>query len=105
MVLHIKVKNILQTYENSVQTRAFILKRGKSNVSVEKLYSVELHDLYTSPYIISMMKTRRMRCKENVACIRQKQGAQFPLGNLKGRNHFEDVRIDGRATAKQVLKT
>jgi hypothetical protein len=27
------------------------------------------------------------------------------LGTLKGRNHFEDVGLDGRAIVKEVLKT
>jgi hypothetical protein len=34
-----------------------------------KVYSEQLHTLYSSPYIIRMIKPRHMRWAEHVACI------------------------------------
>jgi hypothetical protein len=34
-----------------------------------KLHSDELHNLYSSPDIVRVIKSRRMRCARHVACM------------------------------------
>jgi hypothetical protein len=43
-----------------------------SDRRLEKLYNEELHNLYSSPSIIKMIKLRRMRWAEHVARMGEK---------------------------------
>jgi hypothetical protein len=54
---------------------------------VEKLHADELHGLYTSPNIIRMIKSRRMREARHVARMGEERGfTGFWLGGPKIRN-------------------
>jgi hypothetical protein len=48
--------------ENRVLKRIFGLMRGEVIRGWRKLRDEELHNLYRSPSVIRMMKSRRMRC-------------------------------------------
>jgi hypothetical protein len=47
--------------ENRVLRRIFELKRDEVMGEWRKLHNEELHDLYSSPSIIRIIKSRRMR--------------------------------------------
>jgi hypothetical protein len=51
---------ILKTFENKVLRRIFGPKRDAVVGGWRKLHNEELHNLYTSPSIIRMIKSRRM---------------------------------------------
>jgi hypothetical protein len=51
----------LRVFENRVLRRIFGPKRNEVMGEWRKLHNKELHDLYTSPSIIRIMKSRRMR--------------------------------------------
>jgi hypothetical protein len=53
----------------------------------KKLHSKELHNLYSSPNIISMIKSRRMRWARHVVCLASfvVLSQHFPGGT--GDNH------------------
>jgi hypothetical protein len=51
----------LRVFENRVLRRIFGLKRNEVAGGSRKLYNEELHNLYSSPSIITMIKSRRMR--------------------------------------------
>jgi hypothetical protein len=57
----------LELFENRVLTRIFGPKRVKVTEVWRKLHNVELHNLYSSPSIIRMIKLRRMILAEHVA--------------------------------------
>jgi hypothetical protein len=44
-------------------------KRGKVAGGWRKLHNEELNKLCCSPYIITMIKSRRMRCAGHAACM------------------------------------
>jgi hypothetical protein len=50
------------------------------------LHNEELHNLYSSPNIIRMIKSRRMRFAGNVACMGEKRNAyRILVGKPEGR--------------------
>jgi hypothetical protein len=50
-------------FENRVLRRIFGLKRDEVMGEWRKLHEEELHDLYPSPSIITIMKSRRMNLR------------------------------------------
>jgi hypothetical protein len=57
----------LRVFENRVLRRIFGPKRDEMTGEWRKLHKKELHDLYSSPSIIIIIKSRRMRWAGNVA--------------------------------------
>jgi hypothetical protein len=56
--------------------RIFEPKRGEVTGEWRKLYNEELHDLYSSPSIIRIIKVRRMRWAGHVARARGKEATR-----------------------------
>jgi hypothetical protein len=54
-------------FENRVLRRIFGPKRNEITGEWIKLHNEELNDLYSSPNIVRVMKSRRMRCAVHVA--------------------------------------
>jgi hypothetical protein len=63
----------LRVFENRVLRRIFGPKREEDG-SWRKLHNNELHGLYSSPNIVSMIKSRRMRWVGHVACMGEWRG-------------------------------
>jgi hypothetical protein len=59
--LTLREERRLRLLENRVLRRIFGPKRDEVTGGWRKLYNEELHNLYTSPSIIIMIKPRRMR--------------------------------------------
>jgi hypothetical protein len=57
----------LRVFENSVLRRIFGPKRDEVTGEWRKLHNEELNDLYSSPTIVRVMKSRRMRWAGHVA--------------------------------------
>jgi hypothetical protein len=57
----------LRVFENRVLRRIFRPKRDEVTGGLRKLRNEELHNLYSSPDIIRMTKSRRMRSAAHVA--------------------------------------
>jgi hypothetical protein len=62
-------------FENSVLRRIFGPKRDELIGGWRKLHNEELHNLYSSPNIIRMIKSRRMRFTGHVARMGEKRNA------------------------------
>jgi hypothetical protein len=56
-------------FENRVVRRIFGPKRDEVKGEWRKLHYEELHNLYSSPYIIRQIKSRRRRWAGHVACM------------------------------------
>jgi hypothetical protein len=65
----------LRGSENRVLRRIFGPKRVKMTGGWRKLHNEELHNLYSSPNIIRMIKSKRMRWVEHVARMEEKRNA------------------------------
>jgi hypothetical protein len=60
-----------------------------------KLHEEELHNLYSSPSIIRMIKSRRMRWAGHVSRIGEKRSAYRVLVGKPEEDHLEDQDIGG----------
>jgi hypothetical protein len=93
----------LRAFENRVLRRIFGPKRDVDG-SWRKLHNDELHSLYSSPNIVMVIKSRRMRWVGHVALIwRGEVFTGFWLGSPKVRDHWEDLGIGGRITLRWTL--
>jgi hypothetical protein len=62
-----------------------------------RLRNEELHNLYTSPNIIRVIKSRRIRWAEHVARMGEMRNVyKILIGKPEGRNHSEDLRVYGK---------
>jgi len=61
-----------------------------------KLPNEELNDLYSSPSMFWVIKSRRMRWAGHVARTGERRGVYRVLvGNLRERDHLGDLGVDG----------
>jgi hypothetical protein len=72
-------------FENRVLRRIFGPKRDEVTGEWRKVHNEELHDLYSSPSIIRIIKARRMRWTGHVAQMGEKRNAYKLLGKPEGR--------------------
>jgi hypothetical protein len=76
----------LGVFENRVLRWIFGPKRDEVTGEWRKLLNEELHDLYSSPDIIRIMKARRMRWVGHVVGMREKRNAyKLLVGKPEGR--------------------
>jgi hypothetical protein len=60
-----------------------------------KLHNEELYDLYSSPNIVRVIKSRGVRWAENVAWMGKGRGLSgFWWGNLRERDYWGDPGVD-----------
>jgi hypothetical protein len=80
-------------FENRVLRRIFGPKRDEVTGEWRKLHNEELHNLYPSPNIIRMIKSRRMRWAEHVARMGEKRNAyRILVGKPEGRRPLRRPR-------------
>jgi hypothetical protein len=72
---------------------------------MEKMHNDELHDLYSSPNIVRVIKARRLSWAGHVARMRRGEVfTGFWLGRPKARGHWEDLGVCGRITLRWTLR-
>jgi hypothetical protein len=77
----------LRVFENRVLRRIFGPKGDEVTGGWRKLHNEELHNLYSSPSIIRMIKSRRVRWAGHVARMGEKRNAcRILVGNRKEKD-------------------
>ena len=72
--------------ENRVLRRIFGPKRDEVTREWRKLHNEELNELYSSPNIVRVMKSRKIRWAGHVACMGERRGVYRVLvGNPEGK--------------------
>jgi hypothetical protein len=80
-------------FENRVLRRIFGPKRNQVTGIWRKLHNEELHNLYQSPNIIRMIKSRRKRWAGHVGCTGEKMNAYRNLmGKPEGKRPLTRTR-------------
>jgi hypothetical protein len=77
--LTLREEDRLRVFENRVLRRIFGPKRYEVTGDGRKLHNEELHNLYSSPNIIRMIKSRRMRWAGNIARMGTERNAYMIL--------------------------
>jgi hypothetical protein len=104
--LTLREEHRLRVFENRVLRRIFGPKREEEG-SWRKLHNDELHDLYSSPNIVRVIKSRRMRWAGHVVPMGEGRGVyRVPIGGPEGKRpvgrikrRWEDnIKIDLRET-------
>jgi len=67
----------LRVFENRVLRGVLGLRWDEVAGEWRKLHNVELNDLYCSPYIVRVIKSRRVRWEERVACLEERRIQDF----------------------------
>jgi len=97
----------LRVFENKVLRRIFVSKRDEVTGEWRKLHNKELSDLYCSPNIVRVIKSRRLRWAVHVAVMGERRGVYRvlvgkPEGKrplVKPRRRWEDnIKLDLRET-------
>jgi hypothetical protein len=70
--LPLKEEHRLKIFENRILNTIFEPKRDEVTGVSRKLHNEELHNLFSSPSLIRMIKSRRMKWPGHVARMREK---------------------------------
>jgi hypothetical protein len=82
----------LRVFENRVLRKIFGTKR-EEDASWRKLHNEELHSLYSSPNIVRVIKSRRMRWAGQVARMGERRGVyMFLVGRPEGKRPLGRTR-------------
>jgi len=81
----------LRVFENMVLRRIFVPRRDEVTGEWRTLYNEELNDLYSSPNIVRVIKSRRMRWAGHVAPMGEE--GKRPLERPR-RKWVDNIRMD-----------
>jgi len=103
----LREEHTFSDFENGVLRKISRPEREEVRTGSRRLYSVELHNLYASPHIIRVIKSRRMRWEGYIARMRDmvsvgKSEVKRPFGGP--RLGWEDnIRMDIEEMSLEVV--
>jgi hypothetical protein len=94
----------LRLFENTVLRKIFGAERNEMTGEWRTLHNEELNDLYCSPNILRVIKTRRMRWAGHVARMGEMRGAYRVLvGKPEGKRPLVRLNCSGRIILKWIF--
>ena len=92
-------------FKNKVLKRIFEPLKDMVRREWGKLHNEELNDLYSSPNIVRVIKSRRIRWAGHVARMGERRGVyRVWWGNLRERYHLGDPGLDGKIIIRLILR-
>jgi hypothetical protein len=81
------------------------LKRDELAEECRKRYNQELHDLYSSPNIVRVIKSRKIRWAGHVAQMGRGEACTgFWWGNLRKIDHLGDTGVNRRIILRLIFR-
>jgi hypothetical protein len=103
--LTLREERRLRVFGNRVLRRIFGPKRDEVTGEWRKLHSEELNDLYSSPTIVRVIKSIRMRWAGHVTRMGEGRGVyRFWWETLRERDHWGDPGVDGRIILSWIFR-
>ena len=94
----------LRVLENGVLKRIFGPKWVEVTEKWRKLHNEELNDLYCSPNIVRVIKSR-MGLERHVACVGERRDTCWVLvGKSEGKRTLDGTSVDERILVKLIFK-
>ena len=88
--------NVAEVFENMVLRRIFGPRSDEVTGEWRRLYNEELNDLYSSPNIVRVIKSRTMRWAGHVARMGEERGVYRVLvGKPERKKPLGDLGVDG----------
>jgi len=95
----------LRLFENKVLRKIFGPRKDEVTWERRKLHNEEIKNLYSSPNIFQVIKSKRMRWAGHVARMGKGEAYKgFWWGSLRGRDHLGDPGVDGRIILRWVFR-
>jgi hypothetical protein len=97
VVLILREEHRLRVFENRVLSRIFGPKKDEVTGGWRKLHNEELRNLYSSPSIIRIIKSKRIRWAEHVVEWREEERVQVRGKRSPGRPRrrwVDNIRMD-----------
>ena len=94
--LTLREERKLRMFENTVLRRIFGPRRDEVTGELRRLHNKKLNDLYSSPNIVRVIKSRIMRWAGHVARMGEEReciGSWW--GNRREGDHWGDLGVDG----------
>jgi len=86
----------LRVFENMVLRRIFGPRKDEATGEWRRLHNEELNDLYSSPNIVRVIKSRRMRWAGHVAHMGEERGVyRILMGNQREGDYWGGLGVDG----------
>jgi len=86
----------LRVFEDMVLRRIFVPRRDMVRWEWRRLHNEELNGLYSSPNIVRVINSRRMRWAGNVARMDEERGCIGSCwGNRREGDHWGDLGVEG----------
>jgi hypothetical protein len=94
-------KHKLRVFESRGLMRIFGPKRGKVTGEWSNLHNDKLNDLYSSPNIVWVIKSNKMKWVGHLAHMWESRGVyRIWWGILRDRDHLGDPSVDGKITLR-----
>jgi hypothetical protein len=98
----LREKRRLRVFENRVLRSTFVPKVAGE---WRKLHNEENDDLYSSPNIVRVIKSKTIRWVVHVARMeRGEMDTGFWWENLRRKGHLEDQGVDGRIILRWIFR-
>jgi hypothetical protein len=105
LLLTLREECRLRVFENRGLRRIFGPNRDEVTEEWRRLHDKELYALYSSPNIIRVIKSKRLRWARHVTRMGESSGTYRGLvGKREGRGQLENSDVEGRIILKWIFE-